>query len=316
MNIVDFELCHVAEAVCLAEKQLNKELAAIGALPEATVPELSGLANGLGVAAVENGRLVGYLGAYGPFKGMFGTWATGFANRFVGVFSPVETHAVAEDAPRRTWQRMYQAAAEKWVRVGAAHHAIALYEHDAVAKAALFRYGFGQRCADAIRRVEPLNAAPVPGVACCELPAGSAEMVRELRRGLDEHLCQSPCFMARTDESRHAWLEEVKHRQSRLFVAMAEGQTIAFIEVTDEGENFITAHPDMLNICGCYCVPAWRGTGVSKLLLDHVLQRLQAEGVRYLGVDYESMNPTAAGFWEKYFEPYTASLVRRVDCIL
>lgn len=59
----------------------------------------------------------------------------------------------------------------------------------------------------------------------------------------------------------------------------------------------------------------WSGTGVSKLLLDCVLQTLQAEGVRCLGVDYETMNPTAAGFWEKHFAPYTASLVRRVDCI-
>lgn len=315
MNIVDFELCHMAETVCLAKKQLNKACAEVNGLPEVSVPELSGLANGLGVAAMENGRMVGYLGAYGPFKGMFGTWGTGYEDRFVGVFSPVEAHGVAEDAPPRTWQRMYQAAADKWVRAGAVHHAIALYAHDAAAKAALFRYGFGQRCADAIRKVEPLNAEAVPGVECRELPAGSAEEVRTLRRELDMHLCQSPCFMARTDESRHAWLEEVKHRDSRLFAAMVEDRAIAFIEVTENGENFITAHPDMLNICGAYCEIAWRGKGVSKALLDFVLRTLQAEGLRWLGVDYESINPTAVGFWEKYFAPYTASVVRRVDCI-
>lgn len=111
---------HAAEAACLAEEQLNKVRAAVDALPAASVPELAGLANGLGVAAMENGRLVGYLGAYGPFKGMFGTWGTGYAEKFVGVFSPVEAHGVAEDAPPRTWQLMYQAAAEKWVRAGAA----------------------------------------------------------------------------------------------------------------------------------------------------------------------------------------------------
>lgn len=315
MDIVTFELCHTAEAVCLAEKQLNDECVAVSALQKASLPELNSLVNGLGVAAVENGRLVGYLCAYGPFKGMFGTWGTCFEEQFVGVFSPIHAHAVAADAPPKTWQRMYQAAAEKWVQAGAAHHAIALYEHDALAKAALFRYGFGQRCADAIRLVEPIGAAPVPGVTCCELPVGSAEMVRELRRGLDVHLCQSPCFMARTDEGRHAWLETVKHRDSRLFVAMAAGEVISFIEVTKAGENFLTERPEMRNICGAYCLPEWRGTGVSKLLLDYVLQTLQAEGMRYLGVDYETMNPTAAGFWEKYFATYTASLVRRVDCI-
>lgn len=312
MNIVDFELCHVAEAVCIAKKQLERECAAVK-LPLCDCPDLSGLAKGIGVAAMDDGRMVGYLCAFGPFKGMFGTSGTGQEDQFVGVFSPIEAHGVAGDAPPRTWQRLYQAAAEKWAKAGAFYHAIALYEHDEAAKAALFRYAFGQRCADAIRRVEPLGAEPVPGVECRELPPGSTEVVRHLRIGLDIHLCQSPCFMVRTEGCRQAWLESVKDRQSRLFAAMAGEKAIAFIEVTEEGENFISAHPGMLNICGAYCEPEWRGSGVSKALLDFILCKLKGEGVAYLGVDYESMNPTAAGFWEKYFQPYTASLVRRID---
>ncbi len=312
MNIVDFELCHVAEAACIAKKQLETQRS-VTPLPETELPDLAGLAQGMGVAAVENGRLVGYLCGFGPFKGMFGTWGSGFEDKFIGVYSPMHAHGVAEDAPPRTWQRMYQAAAEKWEKAGAFYHALTVYEHDSTAKAELFRYAFGQRCADAIRRVEPIHALPVPGVTCCELPQGSADMVRELRIGLDVHLCQSPCFMARDEGCRQRWLENVKGRTSRLFAAMAEGQVIAFIEVDGDGENFVTEHPGMLNICGAYCLPAWRGKGVSQALLDHVLMTLQAEGTAWLGVDYETMNPTAAGFWEKYFQPYTASLTRRID---
>lgn len=32
-----------------------------------------------------------------------------------------------------------------------------------------------------------------------------------------------------------------------------------------------------------------------------------------LGVDYETMNPTAKIFWRKNFNPYTVSMVRRLD---
>jgi hypothetical protein len=32
-----------------------------------------------------------------------------------------------------------------------------------------------------------------------------------------------------------------------------------------------------------------------------------------LGVDFESLNPTAYGFWLKYFDAYTHSVVRRID---
>lgn len=314
MNIVDFDLCHVAGATCIAKNQLD-DMRGRFDLPDATLPDLSGLAQGMGVAAMRDGRMLGYLVGFGPFRGMFGTWGTGHEDRFVGVFSPLQAHAVMADAPTRTWQRMYQAAAEKWAAVGAGYHALALYEGDAVGKRELFRYGFGQRCADAVRRVTPLQAETVPGVTVCELPAGSGEVVRSLREGLDIHLCQSPCFMLRNSKSREAWLNEVAHRQSRLFVAKADGRVIAFIEVAEEGENFLTMGEDILNICGAYCVPEWRGKGVSRLLLARVLEALGAEGVRWLGVDYETMNPTAVGFWEKYFTPYTASLVRRIDKI-
>ncbi|MEC9484872.1 MAG: hypothetical protein UMR38_03220 [Candidatus Izemoplasma sp.] len=32
-----------------------------------------------------------------------------------------------------------------------------------------------------------------------------------------------------------------------------------------------------------------------------------------LGVDYETMNPLARVFWEKYFTPYTKTVTRRID---
>lgn len=39
----------------------------------------------------------------------------------------------------------------------------------------------------------------------------------------------------------------------------------------------------------------------------------QERGKTYLGVDYETVNPTALHFWTKYFTPYTYSYIRRID---
>ena len=39
----------------------------------------------------------------------------------------------------------------------------------------------------------------------------------------------------------------------------------------------------------------------------------QAAGYKYIGVDFESINPPAYGFWLKYFTAYTHSVVRRID---
>ena len=47
--------------------------------------------------------------------------------------------------------------------------------------------------------------------------------------------------------------------------------------------------------------------------MNFVIRILAAEGYTHLGVDYESFNPTAAGFWQKHFIPYTSGVVRRID---
>lgn len=56
-----------------------------------------------------------------------------------------------------------------------------------------------------------------------------------------------------------------------------------------------------------------RGKGVCQNLLNFVISTLNADGYTQLGVDFESFNPAARGFWLKYFTPYTHSVVRRID---
>lgn len=309
MKFETFSFCHLAEASLLAKTAYENACAAFPALPQdVPLPDFSPLLNGMGTAAVEGGRLIGFLGAWEPFPRAFGT-------AFPGVLSPVFAHGLAPDAPEKTMQLMYQKAAEKWAAAGAAYHIVCLYEHEKTAIRTLFRYGFGLRCADAVRKAMPLHAAPVPGFHCTELSPADENALTPLREGLWRHLQQSPCFLCGSEKEMQKWLQNRKSFPSRRFAALWQEKPVAYIEVTQNGENFITAHSAMLNICGAYCEPAFRGTGVSRMLLDFLLHTLQGEGVSHLGVDYETMNPTAAGFWEKHFTPYTQSLVRRLDCI-
>lgn len=39
----------------------------------------------------------------------------------------------------------------------------------------------------------------------------------------------------------------------------------------------------------------------------------KSEGFMYLGVDFESYNPTANRFWAKYFMEYINSVTRRIE---
>ena len=102
-------------------------------------------------------------------------------------------------------------------------------------------------------------------------------------------------------------------KRIRIFAAETDGRIIGFISIDDNAENFITEHDTMKNICGAYFDENYRGKGIAQNLLSFIAETFKAEGVTHLGVDCETLNPTALNFWGKYFEPYTYSFARRID---
>ncbi len=308
MHIVDFTHAHIPEAAALAVANYEEERRLVSVLPHITaVPDLTPFAdNGLGVAAFNGGILVGFMGFYSPFDNAFTTYAK-------GTFSPIHGHGAIAADRENIYKRLYQAAADKLVKVGVSSHAIALYAHDAAAQNAFFTCGFGLRCIDAVREMESIpQALPCPCVSR-ELSKSEAILVRQLRHLLSAHLAESPCFMYQSSDTVEAWLTRAENRNSRLFAMQSGDKVIAFIEVMDDGENFATEAPDMKNICGAFCLPEYRGKGIMQNLLNFTISTLKAEGYTHLGVDFESFNPTAYGFWLKHFTAYTHSVVRRID---
>ena len=109
------------------------------------------------------------------------------------------------------------------------------------------------------------------------------------------------------------WLNRAEKRNSRLFIALKENKPIAYIEIRGNGETFVSEVSGMMNICGAFCLPEYRGRSIVQNLLNYAISILNMEGYDSLGVDFESFNPTASGFWLKYFTAYTNSVVRRID---
>ena len=96
-------------------------------------------------------------------------------------------------------------------------------------------------------------------------------------------------------------------------MAKKDGAVCAFLRITATGETFISEGNTYRHITGAYCLPEHRGKDVYQNLLNFTIAALKAEGITRLGVDYESINPTAEGFWPKYFTTYTHGVVRRID---
>jgi GNAT superfamily N-acetyltransferase len=260
----------------------------------------------LGVAAIEDGAVVGFLTCYKPWNNHFGTT--------MGTFSPIHAHGAIKNNRKRIYSLLYQNAAEKWVGEGILSHAIALYAHDSEALNSFFWNGFGLRTVDAIRIVEPISYGEFPEYTFCELPIGEIAQVVPLENLLIEHLRSAPTFMPfffSRDVTQVK--EENERRKSRYFIAKDKNKVIAFIEIMQSGENFACNAPNMTNICGAYMMPEYRRTGIFTKLLSWLMDILASEGYTRCGVDFESFNPMASGFWLKHFTAYTHGVVRRID---
>jgi GNAT superfamily N-acetyltransferase len=213
----------------------------------------------------------------------------------------------------KIYARLYQAAAEKWVGIGAGSHGICLYAHDAEGQAQFFKYGFGMRTVDAIRGMDDVIAPLCDNYTFSELAPKNILDVLPLDNLLVNGYIESPFFMYRKPINEADFLTDYQRFQSIYFVAKHEGKLVAYIKAELDGETFIQDTPAYLHCKGLYCLPKHRGKGLSQTLLYMLTQKLRTQGYTRLGVDYESFNPSGSGFWQKYFNTYTYGVVRQID---
>lgn len=309
MNIMDFTGNHIEEAQALAKSNYEEERQFVPVLPPVvTLPDLVSFANnGLGVVMLESGRMSGFLCCYSPWDNAFGT------TKVRGTFSPIHAHGAVYENRELIYKRLYQAAAEKWVGNGILSHAISLYAHDACAINSLFVSGFGLRTIDAIRPMEEIKCERMPKLHMYELKPEEKTDILELNNLLISHLSYSPMFMRYNLFNSESLKEHLDKEKSRYFAAFQEGKMVAYIKIMDGGENFASYDSSIMNIQGACCLPECRGSGVYQNLLNYLIATLASEGYTRLGVDFESFNPTAYGFWLKYFTAYINGVVRRID---
>lgn len=309
MIIKNFEKHHIEEANSIACASYDEERQAVNSLPSIhDIPDLDVYAeNGLGVAAFDGKKMVGFLGCVPPFDNTFRS------TDVKGVFSPMGANAAIPENRAQIYAAMYQAAGAKWVKAGAVSHALCLYAHDEKLQRQFYCYGFGLRCMDAIRPMELISCTPRPDYEYTELPMSEYHLIHPLDFALNRHYCESPFFMNRTPATEEEFLSASAQENARYFVAKQSGKICAYLRITAYGETFIATGDSYRHITGAYCLPEHRGKDVYQNLLNFVISTLGAEGYSMLGVDFESFNPTARGFWLKYFAAYTHGVVRRID---
>ena len=112
LEIRPFSAAHVPQAAALAAEEYARARRAFPLLPPVDAAgvfcrELSSLCLPLSVAALEEGRLKGFLCCEEPRKAYFGTAD--------GIYSPLWAHGAESPA---VWQTLYTAAARLWAENG------------------------------------------------------------------------------------------------------------------------------------------------------------------------------------------------------
>ena len=307
MNIKQFEIKYVGAAENLMRENYEEMRTKMAFLPDLDeLPSLNYFAeHGVGVVALDaNDNLLGYLCCYAPIENFWG---------FVkGAFSPLHGHGAVRENRKYIYNRLYQAFSEMLVKDEILSHGITVYRGDEVAVLGFFENGFGNACVDGILRNFDLGVKAVEDVEFFELERERFGDVLGMQNALIRHLGKAPTFLSYREMNFEEFEERLKEDQ-RYFAVKKDDEMIGYARVQKDGENFISSSDGMMNISGAYLKEEYRGQGIYPALIQYVLNVLKKEGAERVGVDYESFNLTANSFWPKYFEPYTWSMVRRVD---
>jgi hypothetical protein len=308
-SILNFTTEHIEQAQHIARQNYESECRFAPSLPQVdAMPDLRPFAeNGLGVTAFKGDEMVGFLCSVPPFKNVFRSTDA------VGVFSPMGANGTVPENRAAIYARLYQMAGNKWVKAGACSHAVCLYAHDKDAQEQFFRYGFGLRCVDAIRGMDAIEAPRCVGYDYSELKPDEFLQILPLEHMLDAHMAASPTFILRMSETEESFIQKATRNSSRFFAAKDSGKIVAFLRIERDGETFIRGIPGYIHVNGAFCLLEYRSKGIYSNLLNLAIHTLKVENHTRLGVDFESINPTAYDFWLKHFDAYTHSVVRRID---
>jgi len=303
---------YLEDAVKLAQAQYNMEQKHIEALYQKDYKDvLTDLLSEIfkrnyGSVAVERGKVLGYLSFWGGINGLFGN--------VKGAFSPLFANGYGGENRGKMVSLLFQHGSEEMIKEEILSYAICVYSHDVEVMTALSMNGFGMRCSDALRNVDnPLHIQVNREYSYEEIPYSEGSCLLPLKNNLVRHLRKSPTFIPNEELSEESFIDLCCRRQSRFFIAKDKSEIIGYLEITKDGETFISEEPDYMHLVGAYLKEDYRGKNIYQSLLSFVLETLKKDGIKRLGVDCETINPTAIRFWGKYFDKYTYSFVRRID---
>ena len=137
--------------------------------------------------------------------------------------------------------------------------------------------------------------------------------VWEMTNAIVYHLKQAPVFYPGYEFTEQIYKDFFMDSGTSLHVAFSKrNKMIGMIESNCESDLF-DFHKHSVNAGEVYVIPEYRGSALSKDLLQFAADYEKQRGADYLWVVHGTANPNARGFWNKYFKTYQYELVRKIE---
>lgn len=262
------------------------------------------------VAALYDGQLVGFLGAFlTDFRGIPTAYVPDWGHGAQG-----DVYAI--------YRGLYAALAQRWLDNGCFQHAVTLFAHERDVMEAWISLGFGTVVIDAVIDTVPdalpdtTSTATPPTSEIRRATPEDLDTILRLEIELWRHLARAPAFIPfRFERSRDEWRRHLADPDEPVWLARHHGRPVAFLALERPAHALLPLDaPDTIAIGAAYTEPLARGQGIAGALLTHARTWAHAHGYTRVSVDFESANLEANRFWlGAGFAPVCYSFMRRID---
>jgi ribosomal protein S18 acetylase RimI-like enzyme len=264
-----------------------------------------------GAIAHDGGRALGYLFAdrsHDPQHGR-AAWV-----RRAG-------HALGNRVDAELLRDLYRSAAPAWLTAGAFDHRAFVAAADRTLERTWFRLGFGADQSYALLRLG--DAADTPPLTDTTIRRATPHDRGALERLSDliaRHQSRAPAWVPTNegvlDDLRQGYGELVDDPEATVWLAERGGEAVGMILFypCQPGNDDLLSPDSCAELTVASTLPAARGTGVGRALVDHGLAELRRGGVQVCLTDWHETNLDASRFWPRRgFQVAVRRLRRRID---